>query len=194
MRKDFSRSSYVASCSQLRVISPGLTCDLRKVSDIQGTTGFSKLRKGTPLYRSACQYGRWESIRIRKGRPRVIIRSELRIRSKWTHRKRLSSLLLHDIGQERRIGQRTSARLEYGAMYGFVMRTIWKYGLSLLLQSMHGFLVCLAKILATSRLSTPSGRTGGRRHNHHFRQTSSLPAGTKQSSALLTIFKGHLAS
>ena len=87
MRKDFSRSSYVASFSRLQVISHGLVCDPRKVSDIRDTTELSKLGKGMPLCRLACQPGRWVLIRIRKGRPRVIIRSELRIHLEWTHYK-----------------------------------------------------------------------------------------------------------
>ncbi len=72
--------------------------------------------------------------------------------------------------------------------YAFVMQTTWKRGLSLLLQSMHGFLVFLAKIPAT-----PSGRTGGSQLSHHFRQNLSLLAGMKQLGTLLTIFKGYLA-
>src|SRR5260370_18170649 len=116
MRKDFSQSSYVASFSRLQVISHGLVCDLRKVSDIRDTTELSKLGKGMPLCRLACQPGRWVLIRIRKGRPRVIIRSELRIHSEWTHYKQLSSLSLRDAGLGKRIGKMTSGCLEHGTM------------------------------------------------------------------------------
>src|SRR5258708_27447891 len=84
MRKDFSQSSYVASFSRLQVISHGLVCDLRKVSDIRDTTELSKLGKGMPLCRLACQPGRWGIIRIRKGMPRGTIRSERRIHSERT--------------------------------------------------------------------------------------------------------------
>ncbi len=45
MHKDFSRSLYVASCSQLQVMLHGLVCDLRKVSDIRVSTELSKLGK-----------------------------------------------------------------------------------------------------------------------------------------------------
>src|SRR5262249_24538892 len=98
MRKDFSPSSYVVSFSRMRVISHGLVYDRGTAYDIQVSTESPKLEKGMLLCRQAFQCGSWESIRIRKGRPRMIIRCELKIRSELTHRKQPSSSSLHGAG------------------------------------------------------------------------------------------------